>query len=297
MFDFIGLYRELRQTYWTEGKNVRIGNVNIACPFCDDHSNHLGGTPATGQVYCWRCGSHSLYKLLKAIGTEKPEVYLKKYGKDMGSTPIQHIEQPVGGVCQMPEMDNDNGLHPRAIAYLAERGYDALELEQLYGIQSTGPVGEWKFRIMVPIYRKGQLVSYLGRDYTGQQDLRYKTASREQEAYHHKDTLYGIDAASRSAVLVVEGVFDAWRFGWGAVATFGTSYRPQQVLELVQLRKPVFVLYDNEPEARVRGNNLVQALLLLGVPAQQLFLPEGVKDPAELTAEQVREIRAIAWKE
>ena len=27
--------------YWTEGKNVVKGWVNITCTFCDDDSNHL----------------------------------------------------------------------------------------------------------------------------------------------------------------------------------------------------------------------------------------------------------------
>ena len=41
-FDIISYLENRGVSYWTEGKNVTDGWVNINCPFSPDPSNHLG---------------------------------------------------------------------------------------------------------------------------------------------------------------------------------------------------------------------------------------------------------------
>lgn len=293
-FNFRSFFRAQGIEYWVEGKNVRPGWVHITCPFCDDHSNHLGGNPEGGAVICWRCGVHSLWSLLERVGREPPHVYLRKYGTGkLSTTPAvkPREKRPTADACVLPATGKKPV--PAAIRYLRDRGYDYAEIADRYDIRCTGPSGEYKFRIIIPVYWKGEIVSFVGRDYTGKQELRYKTASRDKEKIHHKDIVYGLDQAQYyDAVIVVEGIFDAWRIGPGAVATFGTSVTLAQVRELSRLKQKVYVLFDNEPEATAKALELVAMLMLLGKPAEILYLPPGVEDPDGLTPHAVEKLRA-----
>lgn len=296
VFDFVACFRELQLPYWTAGKNVRPGAVNICCPFCGDHSNHCSGIPATGQVLCWRCGSHTLQALLKAVGKQEPRYYLQKYGTRTAKHHRQAPEEKqVAGHCKLPAVEKE--LNPRAAAYLEARGFDPVWLQYVYDIRSTGPVGRYKFRIVIPVYYRGELVSFVCRDYTGRQEIRYMTATRDEEQVCHKDILYNLDSSPDfpTAVLVVEGITDVWRIGQGCVATFGTTVTPAQVRLLAGLRKPVYILFDAEPEAQQKALQLQNQLLLLGAEAYILELPAGVADPGELSTEQVEKIRTLVW--
>lgn len=294
MFDFIGLFAEIGEHVTTSGKNVIPGNVNIRCPFCSDQSNHLNCNPDKETVFCWKCGNHSLWDLLDTIGTKARAYYLEKYRTGKKTKARYPGTKAVAAACKMPSTEPE--LNPRAYQYLESRGFDPVELQVCYDIRSTGPIGTHKFRIIIPVYYRGQVVSFVGRDYTGRQQLRYKTASRDEEAVHHKSILYGLDACEDlETVVVVEGIMDAWRLGPGAVATFGTTVTAAQINVLAGLRKSIVVLFDNEPEAQQKATELIAALELLGCYAVRMELNDGVKDPGELSPEAVKTARAWLW--
>jgi hypothetical protein len=293
MFDFLSCFREVVQEYWTDGKNVKSGNINIRCPFCNDHSNHLGCHPGTGKVYCWRCGSHDLKSLLLKIGTQEPSYYFKKYGTKKTQKAVQE-KKVVAGKCVLPPRQKE--MNTVANNYLKARGFDPVRLEQEYDIYSTGPVGRHKFRIVIPIQYKGEVVSFVARDYTNRQQIRYLTATREEEAVHHKDIFYGLDgAADYDTVLLVEGITDMWRVGAGCIASFGTSVTAAQVRLLAGLRKKIYILFDNEDAAQKKAGELATQLELLDCEVVVLQLPEGVADPGELSEQAVQKLRACVW--
>lgn len=150
-------------------------------------------------------------------------------------------------------------MHKR---YLEGRLFDPGALERLWGLQGTGPIGQYKFRVIAPVLQGGVLVSYQGRDITGRQELRYKACEEKDEVIHHKHILYGSDLV-QDRVVVVEGITDAWRLGPGAVATFGCRYTAPQREALAQFRE-VFVMYDSsDPVAQACGADLAEALALL----------------------------------
>lgn len=295
MFDFQGLFAEIGEHITTSGKNVIPGNVNIRCPFCSDQSNHLNCNPDKETVFCWKCGNHSLWDLLDTIGTKARAYYLEKYRQGKKTKARYPGTKAVAAACKMPSTEPE--LNPRACQYLKSRGFDPVELQQLYDIRSTGPIGAHKFRVIIPVYYRDQVVSFVGRDYTGRQQLRYKTAGREEEAVHHKSILYGLDACEDlDTVVVVEGIMDAWRLGPGSVATFGTTVTAAQINVLVGLQKSIVVLFDNEPEAQQKAKELQAALQLLGCRVERIELPEGVKDPGELSPRAVQKLRASVWE-
>ena len=55
-------------------------------------------------------------------------------------------------------------LKPMHIKYLKSRGLDPEQLQSIYDIRGTGVAGKYKFRVIAPIYYRGRVVSYQGRD-------------------------------------------------------------------------------------------------------------------------------------
>jgi DNA primase len=177
----------------------------------------------------------------------------------------------------MPLGDPNATLHRR---YCEARGFDPDYLAEVWKVCATGPIGDYKFRLIAPIYHGDELVSYQGRDVTGKSDLRYKACPKEREVMDHHDTLYGLHLIRRDVCLVVEGITDAWRLGPGACATFGIKFRPPQVALLTRMKR-VFVLYDSEVQAQAQARQLGANLAALGVDVELLTLSDG--DPAEMS--------------
>jgi hypothetical protein len=273
-FDFAQLFRDNAVPHWTEGKNVSDGWVNVQCVFCDDPSNHLGFS-AEGACACWRCGTHSTSEAIHLLtGLDWQNIQTSYQGgaqsfrgTDRTGAPPSSLSLPIG-TREMTEAHRQ---------YIIDRNFDPDRLARDYALQGTGIVGPYKFRIIVPIFLHGRLVSYQGRDYTGRSELRYKTCRKEEEVVCHKHTLYDLDRAGED-VVVVEGVTDAWRLGAGAVATFGVGFTQEQVMRLAYYRR-VFLLYD--PDAMARAERLARAISGLGPEVEVVALEGG--DPAEMS--------------
>ncbi len=183
-------------------------------------------------------------------------------------------------------------LTTRHRRYLTDRGFDPEELEKDWGVsKGTEGIGDYKFRIIIPIYHEGELVSYQGRDITGKQKDKYKTCYDT----NIKNYLYGLDYVTNDKVIITEGVTDVWRLGKGnAVATFGINFTMKQVRLIIRpiinkRIKRVGILFDDGEEAHQQAL-ILQACLHNFIPdIYVLDLPEN-KDPAELNKEQVEKI-------
>jgi len=173
--------------------------------------------------------------------------------------------------------------------YLRRRKFSPDFLEKTYGLRGTGVTGDWKFRIIIPFYFRGQLVSYQGRDITGRQELRYKTLAVEKSIVDPKHLLYNIDNCREETICVVEGAFDAMRLGPSFAATFGTSMTEFQIKLLAAYRKVIF-LFDPEPEAQAKADQAATKLSSFGCKVEKIDL-EIDRDPAELTDEEALELR------
>jgi 5S rRNA maturation endonuclease (ribonuclease M5) len=272
---------------FTEGKNCQPGWLNIQCPFCDDDSNHGGFEISTGHYNCWRCGWHSLDDIVgaltdsrKSIAQEIVDEYSERLPekKEKKIIPKKEITLPAG--CGKME-----STHRK---YLIRRRFDPDYLEATWQLMGTKQYGDYKFRIIAPIYRNGIMVSYQGRDITNRSDQRYKACSKPEEVIHHKNILYGSDYVRNERVIVCEGITDVWRLGKGTVATFGTQYTKKQIEEIYRLAKTVFILYDFD--AQDKADRLSWELSLLGIEVERVFL-DKVKDPGDLKSNEAEYIR------
>ena len=108
--------------FWTEGKNVADGFINVQCPHCDDHSNHLGFSLDGDVCMCWRCGKHDTYETLSLlVNKSKKEVkYLLKDYKNIEETEYKKTVYNNTTI----EIPGDKLLQVHK-NYLDNRGFDA----------------------------------------------------------------------------------------------------------------------------------------------------------------------------
>lgn len=187
--------------------------------------------------------------------------------------------------------------------YLLKRGLDPDILVKRYGIRGTNPFDKFEGinygnRIIIPIHDlDGNLISFQGRDVTGNKDVeRYKVCPVNKSVMHYKDVVYGGHLATGRRVVVVEGVVDAWKLGPGAVATFGTGCKDSQIMCLSRWPEVIF-FFDPEPDAQKKACEYARRLALMGVTVSVACedfgrTPEGKqRDVGDLAPHEIARVR------
>lgn len=267
-----------------EHHHCRVGWLNIDCPFCgrDSHKWHMGYCIDRNYFTCWRCGGHPIIKaLMEASGRPYHEI------KNLlqGFVFERFDEKPkVQGVLKLPI--GIKPLHSAHKKYLKERGFNWRKIERLWQVKGIGIASRLAWRIFIPVHYQGEVVSWATRaisDLT----LRYISASEEEESIPHKELLYGEDFAHLT-IIVVEGFFDVWRIGPGAVCTFGSGYSSEQMKKIAKYPTRV-ICFDNEPEAQKRAKRLANELSVL--PGETYNVTLDSKDPAVEPYENILRLR------
>lgn len=276
------------------GKNWQPGWIQVNCPFpsCSDKGFHGGFKLSTGSYHCWKCGFHPLVDVLVYLTgfPFKQVLQLRRKYEDPFILPqLEKRKKATPLTCKYPDrslpvtsVDDISGAE-----YLKNRKFNPFELESTWNLRYTGHLGDYKFRIIAPIFLDGVMVSYQGRDITNQQTLRYKACAIENEVIHHKHIVYGIDYVKDSCV-IVEGITDVWRLGPGAVALFGTEWTREQLLFLSNKIQRSHILLDKGTKRK--AEELAYNLSLLGISATLHFLEaDDPDDPGGMSDEQASE--------
>lgn len=283
--------------YTEEGKHARRDWIQVACPLCTGSKGWHGGFNVSdrrfkGEYRCWRCGWHwtpnVIVGLLSVDLETAKHIHTKYRGKEISG---QERQTEWADKCVLPS--GCRALSDRARKYLAGRGFDPDYLSRTWGIVATGNSGSYSHRIVAPITYNGRLVSYQARDITGKSEMPYKACEMEDEVIHHKHTLYGLDQAKEigDTCIIVEGLFDVWALGPGAVGTFGIEYKAEQVRMARRNFKKAFILFDSEEQAQEKAEQLYVALSGF-IEVEILELPEKYADPGEIPRAEAREIMA-----
>jgi hypothetical protein len=269
------------------GKNVSSGWIGINCLFCIDPSNHLGINLNSKAFSCLKCGEHGpAVKLVQTIeGIQNFKKIYEIIGEFSGGTFVPKAKEYQSKVVFPPGTSKNFGIIHTS--FLESRGYGPWTVEK-YGLYATGPVGEYKHRIIVPIFINGRVQCFVGRDVTGKASVSYLNSPPEKSIRDVKQCLYNMDLVPRKAVVIVEGILDSWRIGDGAVATFGVKYTHEQIL-LLRGMKRVFVLFDGESEAIKMAHKMAYDLSSIIPEVKVLELSEG--DPDNLKEDDVRALR------
>ena len=265
--------------------HCRVGWINIDCPYCGKDSSgwHMGYSIENNYLSCWRCGSHRLIDTLMEI-TGLPYREIKKL---IDNLETDHFEkQKPLGILSLPS--GIKSLLSAHKKYLHNRKFNWRKIERLWGIYGIGIASRLRWRIFIPIHYHGEVVSWTTRSISDDPRItRYISAGENEEAIPHKELLYGEDFA-RQAIIVTEGVFDAWKIGSGAVATFGSGYSPEQLLRISKYPTRA-ICFDSEPEAQKRARLLANDLSVFSGDTFNVILDE--KDAAEESRENIRRLR------
>lgn len=284
------LLRDFNIPYIVDGhKHATPGWINVHCPFCTGSQDfHLGLHAESGASNCWRCGTHStaetISKILHISNKQAREI-LDKYQGNL-STPRKVLEPRITIYpFKLPNPTQKLSMSGRR--YLHGRGYNSSQLERDWGILQTPPMSflggtNYGNRIIAPIYWRGEMVTFQGRDITGTHERRYLACPSNREKIKHADIVYGHpDTLGHTDTLIlVEGIFDVWRLGKMAACTFGTSIKIRQILNLKPLANNFIILYDSEKTAQEQARQLAVKLKTLGKRTYIITLDDG--DPGDL---------------
>lgn len=291
---------QLHIPYQTEGhKHCRPGWANTACCYCSGNPGlHMGISLDGRTARCWRCGRHPIYKTLsKLSNTPESQVraIARKYIGMKPATPATKVSIRRKAF-KYPSGAGD--LLPQHKTYLANRFFPVNSLIEIWGIIGTGPVAklgeiDYKWRILAPIIWEGKVVSFQGRAISNKVEPKYKACPLNRELICHQHIVYCHPECDWSKpVVVVEGITDVWRLGKQAVCVFGIEYLSQQVRAICKMKRKggdrrLIVLFDDDPQAIVKGRELVADLNFRGMEARQEII-EG--DPGAMGQQEADEM-------
>lgn len=317
MFDWHQFFDDNGIEYVSGGRNLSKGNIAIRCPFCgdDDPSQHMNVSVKGKGWRCWRDAEHGgisaarlIQALLKCTWAEAAQLAgTKDQPLPVNEEYLARLQElyPSERITRLPRLTtpkewrplhNATGISANLLMeYIRQRGYskhDANQLAARYDLQYTLS----EKRIIFPIRdEQARLVNYTARTINPRNSIRYKTAPGEQSAKRMSECLLDLPRLLRTegeALIVCEGPFDAPRIGWigealGIYATcvFTQNISEAQIALLLQLHylkfKRLFILFDQAAMAHA----LKAQAALSG--SELLFVPEGVKDPGEMSPAQV----------
>lgn len=279
---FTEILQELNIPYKESGdKHCTPGFINITCPWCLGHC-HLGYNLSKNYFNCWKCGSKRTIEVLQYITNKSYEECKDLIGNLQSYIPKN---EKVIRKLVIPE-----GVKPIGLAhynYLKSRKLDPIEICTLWKVQGIGMNNKLQWRLFIPIVYKGEVCSWTTRSISNEVSNRYISAPLGGEKLEHKKLLYGEDFC-RNCIVICEGVFDAWRIGPGAVATFGTSYSKAQVLKMVKYPVRV-VLFDKD--AKSKAKELAELLSVYSGQTHNIILDS--KDPGEASDSDIKLIRKL----
>lgn len=310
--EFLTTYRI---DYVTSGPNTRHGEVSIQCPFCgaDDPSQHMGIALDKEAWGCHRNASHrgkAPFRLVQAVlgcsfnqaklivgqyNRADPDNFddvLKLMTEEDDNYKVKEDEPLLRSILDSFREIEGQGSTKRFHDYLANRGFDNVPVLCAYYDLVCATTGRYKDRIIIPTYRDGTLLALTGRAITPVSHApRYLSSSGaiKTTVFQESDIMQG-----GHVLFVVEGPFDALKMDYyghemGARTTcvFGTSVTIDQLSILKRASKKfnrTILLLDQD--AIEQMFNLSDWL----PHAEVGHLPYGVKDPGDLSKDQVKEL-------
>jgi hypothetical protein len=278
------------------GKHSGVGWLQVICPFCSGKFGYYGGFNLKNDYYnCWRCGYHNFNNVLAQLLELKYyeiETLLKDYETHQIITQkrtkikkkIEKVELPI------------NSKYPikRHFDYLLKRGFDDIEkLINEWNILGTDHLSDYRNRLVFPIIFENKIVSFQTRDIIGKSDLKYIACPEDKEIIHHKHLLYGLDKIENKCI-ILEGIFDVLKFGIGAVSTFGTGFKKEQVDLLINKNiNEIYILFDKEEQAQIQAEKLALGLKPFVDHVEILSLNINKNDVGDMSLVEIKELRKL----
>lgn len=288
LFDF---FEEYDVEYWTSGKNVTQGWVNIQCPYCEDGSNHLGIRKKDLLVNCWICGRHRVINLIKTLSdltySEAKTISTTLGGSDTNppaepasSLFSARVRLPQGHLKRLPLTHRE---------YLIERGFPPSKIRKLikkYKLLACYTTGKYRFRIIIPIILNRKIVSFTSRA-IGNIEPPYMHATPEESAIPPKNLVYNIDSVTTgSDAILVEGPIDVWKLGDNTISILGVQHTEAQIVAIKRKEiRNLFIFFDSDRAGEKEAKKISRILAPL-VENTEIVTLTNLHDPGELKIEE-----------
>jgi len=289
--DYINLFKEFGIP--TDFSRLKSGWVNVSCPFCGGSSFHLGFNITYDYCTCFKCGGHNLRmtlaKLLNIPSNTLSQILEPFETKSLILSRLNKEEKLNKDKIELPGFP----LSMREKNYLLDRHFNPKELIIKYNIQGGGWVGDWKNRIIIPIYLGGKLISWTSRTIIKDREPRYKNLENKESVIDPKKIFFNLDNCSNSFVALLEGPFDVLRFGNDGICGFGITLTRAQLLYLSNRFKKVFICFDNERQAQKKAREYAMQLQGYGLDSYivDTFSDFGCKDAGEMSPFNIKKLK------
>jgi len=304
------------------------GEVFVVCPFHSEKTPSLHVEPERGVFYCHGCGaSGDIFTIpmkLEGLGfidavqyvADRFNIHIDKDLNDDGHKMRDDmrsalaiafdyfrlsVSDKAASVYLKERKITDEsidswgiGYSPRSSSELVQRLRDKglVDAAVSAGVLRMGhgsPTCVFSNRIIFPIRNRiGQLVSFAGRDITGNAKAKYING-KETTLYNKSKVLFGINKSIPSIrdwgrVILVEGYFDVIALHQAeiseAVATCGTALTKDHVKLFSKLTDKALCFFDSDDAGRRAASKALPMLAKNNVDSLMVNLPDGM-DPAD----------------
>lgn len=270
-------------------RHIRAGWWGVPCPFCEGPGGtkyRLGFELSTGRVNCWVCGLQYGPKVFEAL-FRIPEKQATALWFSVSKREL--TRQPPKLQHSLKNPDGLRELSPAHRKYLERRNFDVDLVTKIWEIKAISMASRLQWRIFIPIFDQyHRQVSWTTRAIGKDAEIRYISASPEEEAVNHKEVLYGSHLAHH-VIFINEGPLDAWAWGPGGTATLGLNYSEAQFNQMIKFPVRV-VCFDNTPDAQRRADKLCIKLASYPGDTENCIIESG-KDAAEADKSEILEVR------
>lgn len=307
-----------RDSYGRSGRQLNVR----ACPFCgsNDYRVYVNADSGVGNCFSGGCPQKTFSKwtFLKGLYSQSGNqllLTLRKLAQEQGWRPKRTSVLTIADLNSLYLPESKPVAEMEEIPeYLARRGVDRA-LAEYFGLrwceqgsfEVVSPDGrkmkqDYSKRVIIPVFDlEGELVTFQGRDGTGEHEKRYLFppgfASTGSYLYNGWNVVPGVDH-----VVICEGAFDvigvkialdtdfSKREATLAVGTFGMHLSEgnnegnDQLGQFIKLRgkgvKRLTFLWDGEAKATFAAAKSCLSLLKMGFECYVAMLPKD-KDPGE----------------
>lgn len=301
-FDIVSYFKHRNIKYWTGGRNVQRGWINTTCLFCGDHAysgnNHLGIDLKTKLYNCWICrekgAATKLVALIEKCSYSEAESIIKEFKGEIPNTSdtedyYKHKKIEGRHKSVLPKECSDKFLDLH-LNYLRFRNFDPYFLIKKYSLKATHNIGEYKFRIIAPVFINNKIVTFATRDVTNKSNQPHKNCPDNQSIIPISNTIYNIHTVKDKMVLV-EGLADVWNMGDGFTSSYGYILSQEQIILIKNSGiKSFFVLLDAEARADWISDRFIAGYIAPFVNHTEVIYLDN-EDPAKMSSKDVVNLR------
>jgi DNA primase len=266
--------------------SVGLKEITAHCPFHTDAHPSFSMSIQSGLFICYQCSARGTLPMLVQMvdGGESGTIeLLRKVRYEASRRPRQKSSEkeekepsPVDPFILFAKYETF-GRPPEWA--LKDRKFSDDEAAE-FGIK-------WDRGWVIPIWSPENLP-----DLWGWQFKRMDFVSNYPKAVKKSQTLFGYRELRGTSAVLVESPLDVVRLAAGgieAVASYGAFVSNAQLALLVDRVSSVILALDNDREGKEQTVKVRRRLGRL-MPTRMISMPEGVKDPGELSDRQVRRV-------